>query len=40
MTGKDADRVVNLGRCFPPKRNGINGKILATPLETKIRAAF
>ena len=40
MRGKEADRVVNVGRCFPPKRNGVTGKIPATPFKTKIRAAF
>lgn len=40
MRAKEADRVVNVGRCLPPKRNGINGKIPATPFKTKIRATF
>ena len=40
MRGKEADRVVNVGRCFPPKRNGVTSKIPATPFKTKIRAAF
>ena len=41
MRGKETDRVVNVGRCFLPKRNGgVTGKIPATPFKTEIRAAF
>lgn len=40
MRGKEADRVVNVGRCLPPKRNGTTGKIPATPFKTKIMATF
>lgn len=40
MRGKEANRVVNVGRCLPPKRNGITSEIPATPFKTKIRATF
>jgi len=40
MRGKEADGVVSVGRCFPPKRNGVTGKIPATPFKTKVRAAL
>ena len=33
-------RIVNIDGRFPSERNGVTGEVPATPLETKIWAAF
>ena len=40
MRSEKTYRMVNIGRRFPSERNGVTGEVPATPLETKIWAAF
>ena len=40
MRSEKTYRMVNIGRRFPSEMNGVTGEVPATPLETKIWAAF
>ena len=40
MGSEKTYRMVSIGRRFPSERNGVTGEVPATPLETKLWAAF